>query len=155
MKTATSTTSRIHTTPRRRSPKKPHSPKKSTSDAVPTICCPTSRCVRTWPNDYGIDRRQQKTFSFTGIKGVNTQDVALQEGMGPIVDRTKEHLGTTDRAIIALRQLLLEATRAAEDGADVRGTDPAAYRHVRPVDHKIARGLDWHETLADELQAKF
>ena len=106
-------------------------------------------------NDYGIDRQQQKTFSFTGINGVNTQDVALQEGMGPIVDRTKEHLGTTDRAIIALRQLLLEATRAVESGEAVRGVDPSAYRHVRPVDHKIAPGLEWRTALADELQAKF
>ena len=106
-------------------------------------------------NDYGIDRQQQKTFSFTGINGVNTQDVALQEGMGPIVDRTKEHLGTTDRAIIALRQLLLEATRAVESGEAVRGVDPSAYRHVRPVDHKIAPGREWRTALADELQAKF
>jgi phthalate 4,5-dioxygenase len=106
-------------------------------------------------NDYGIDREQQKTFSFTGIAGINTQDVALQEGMGPIVDRTKEHLGTTDRAIIALRQLLLEATRAVESGDAVRGTDPSAYRHVRPVDHKIATGLEWRAALAAELQAKF
>jgi len=106
-------------------------------------------------NDYGIDRQQQKTFSFTGINGVNTQDVALQEGMGPIVDRTKEHLGTTDRAIIALRQLLLEATRAVENSESPRGVDPSAYRHVRPVDHKIARGLEWRSALAHELQAKF
>jgi phthalate 4,5-dioxygenase oxygenase subunit len=106
-------------------------------------------------NDYGIDRQQQKTFSFTGINGVNTQDVALQEGMGPIVDRSKEHLGTTDRAIIALRQLLLEASRAVESGDPVRGVDPSAYRHVRPVDHKIARGLEWRAALAHELQAKF
>jgi phthalate 4,5-dioxygenase len=106
-------------------------------------------------NDYGIDRQQQKTFSFTGINGVNTQDVALQEGMGPIVDRSKEHLGTTDRAIIALRQLLLEASRAVESGDAIRGVDPSAYRHVRPVDHKIPTGLEWRSALAHELQAKF
>ena len=106
-------------------------------------------------NDYGSDSAQQKTHSFTGIKGVNTQDVALQEGMGPIVDRTKEHLGTTDRAIIAMRALLLEATRDVESGKAPRGSDPAAYRHVRPLDHKIGLDLDWRITLADELHAKF
>ena len=61
-----------------------------------------------------IDRSVQKTKTFTGIDGINTQDFALQEGMGPIVDRSKEHLGTTDRAIIVLRQLLLEAIDALE-----------------------------------------
>ncbi|HWG03480.1 MAG TPA: Rieske 2Fe-2S domain-containing protein, partial [Beijerinckiaceae bacterium] len=39
-------------------------------------------------NDYLIDRAAQKTQTFTGIKGVNTQDWAVQEGMGPIVDRS-------------------------------------------------------------------
>jgi hypothetical protein len=48
--------------------------------------------------------------------GVNTRDNALQEGMGLIVDRTREHLGTTDRAIIVMRQLLLEAIREVEAG---------------------------------------
>ena len=106
-------------------------------------------------NDYGIDRNKQRTSSFTGIEGINTQDVALQEGMGPIADRTKEHLGTTDRAIIAMRQLLLEATRTVEAGDAPRGVDPQAYRTVRPVDHLIAAGLDWRTTLAGELAAKF
>jgi phenylpropionate dioxygenase-like ring-hydroxylating dioxygenase large terminal subunit len=106
-------------------------------------------------NDYGIDRAKQRAHSFTGIEGINTQDTALQEGMGPIVDRTKEHLGTTDRAIIAMRQLLLEATRAVETGGAPRGVDPQAYRTVRPVDHLIAAGLDWRTALAGELAAKF
>jgi hypothetical protein len=116
---------------------------------------PDYRLKRNLANDYLIDRAREKAGQFCGIEGVNTQDVALQEGMGPIVDRTKEHLGTTDRAIIALRQLLLEATRAVENGEPVRGTDPSAYRHVRPVDHKIPTGLEWRAALADELQAKF
>jgi hypothetical protein len=42
-----------------------------------------------------------------------------------------------------------------ESGEAVRGVDPSAYRHVRPVDHKIAPGLEWRTALADELQAKF
>jgi len=41
----------------------------------------------------------QKTQNFTGIVGVNTQDFALQEGMGQICDRSKEFLGSSDKAI--------------------------------------------------------
>jgi nitrite reductase/ring-hydroxylating ferredoxin subunit len=106
-------------------------------------------------NDYLIDRARQKTRSFTGIRGVNTQDFALQEGMGRIVDRTREHLGTTDRAIIVMRRLLLEATRAVEAGEAPRGVDPSSYRLVRPVDHKIPAGQPWREALARELVARF
>src|SRR5215469_5348890 len=82
------------------------------SDFIPG----TFRLKRNPSNDYLIDRAEQKTRTFTGIKGVNTQDFALQEGMGGIVDRSKEHLGTSDRAIIAMRQLLLEAIDVAAAG---------------------------------------
>ena len=106
-------------------------------------------------NDYFIDRALQREKTFTGISGVNTQDMALQEGMGRIVDRSREHLGTSDRAIIAMRRLLLEAIDDCEAGRPIRGTDPATYRRVRAVDRVIERGPDWREALKDELVARF
>ena len=42
-------------------------------------------------NDYLIDRRLQKTKSYTGIIGVLEQDAAVQDSQGPIADRTREH----------------------------------------------------------------
>ena len=60
--------------------------------------------------------------------------------MGPIVDRSKEHLGTTDRAVILLRQLLLEAVKTVQAGGAPRGVDPETYRTVRALDH-IPRDL--------------
>jgi phthalate 4,5-dioxygenase oxygenase subunit len=113
------------------------------------------RLKQTLANDYEIDRAVQKTKTFTGIRGVNTQDVALQEGMGPIVDRSKEHLGTTDRAIIVLRQLLLEAANDVEAGRTPRGVDSADYKRVRALDHIIPQELDWQEALKDERLARF
>jgi phthalate 4,5-dioxygenase oxygenase subunit len=110
---------------------------------------------RNASNDYHVDRALQKTTSFTGIKGVNTQDFALQEGMGPIVDRSKEHLGTSDRAIIVMRQLLLEATDAVQRGKAPPGADPQVSRDVRPADHRIPLAADWRRTLRDELVARY
>jgi len=116
----------------------------------------TFQLKRNRSNDYLIDRELQKNKTFTGITGVNTQDMALQEGMGPIVDRSKEHLGTSDRAIIAMRQLLLEAMNDLEAGkTPIRGTDPTTYSRVRAVDLAIAPTPDWREALKDELVAKF
>jgi hypothetical protein len=115
----------------------------------------TFRLKKNMRNDYEIDRYVQKTQTFTGIVGINTQDMALQEGMGPIVDRSKEHLGTSDRAIIAMRQLLLEAIDEVERGNDPRGIDPASYRTVRAVDKMIAGDAHWREALKDELTARF
>ena len=106
-------------------------------------------------NDYMIDRQVQKTKTYTGIPGVNTQDYALQEGMGAIVDRSLEHLGTSDRAIIAARQLLLEAIDAVRAGERPRGADPATYRDVRPYDDYLDPKNDWRTAFAAELTAKF
>ena len=50
----------------------------------------TFRLKANKSNDYFIDRQMQKTKNYTGIMGINTQDFALQEGMGPITDRSQE-----------------------------------------------------------------
>ncbi len=106
-------------------------------------------------NDYMIDRELQRTKTYSGIVGINTQDFALQEGMGAIVDRTKEHLGTSDRAIIAMRQMLLEGTRDVEAGRAPKGTEPKSYRNVRAYDDFIPHGADWQASFGDEVLAKW
>jgi phthalate 4,5-dioxygenase oxygenase subunit len=116
---------------------------------------PGFRPKRNPSNDYMIDRAMQKTKTYTGIVGINTQDMALQEGMGPICDRSKEHLGTTDKAIIAARQLLLEAIDDVAAGKAPRGSDPTTYSFVRPYDDYVPRDKTWRETFATELIAKW
>lgn len=59
-------------------------------------------------NEYCQSRELQKTGNFSGILGIANQDHAATETMGPIVDRTKEHLGTSDLPIIHMRRLLLQ-----------------------------------------------
>jgi hypothetical protein len=83
---------------------------------------------RNRSNDYLIDRAKQRTTSFTGIHGINTQDFVVQEGMGTINDRSREHLGSTDRCVIALRRVLLDALDRLERGEPLPGRDPATYR---------------------------
>ena len=68
-------------------------------------------------NWYGQDREWMKTGMFSGIKGVVTQDHAVNETQGPILDRTKEHLGASDVAVVTWRMQLIRAARAyAESG---------------------------------------
>jgi hypothetical protein len=115
----------------------------------------TFKLKKNLSNDFMIDRQMQKTKNFTGIVGLNTQDYALQEGMGKIVDRSKEHLGTTDKAIIACRQLLLEAVDAVAAGQPPRGVEPSTYERVRPYDAVVPPGKTWEAEFAGELVAKF
>jgi phthalate 4,5-dioxygenase len=115
----------------------------------------TYKLKRNRSNDYLIDRKIQKTQTFTGIKGINTQDYALQEGMGPIVDRSKEHLGSSDKAIVISRRLMLEAIGAVERGEAPLGLDTQSHRNIRPYDAVIAGDTPWQEALASELVAKW
>ncbi len=106
-------------------------------------------------NNYNVDRETQKKGLFAGIEGINTQDFALQEGMGSIVDRSKEFLGTTDRAIVTLRRLLLDATRAVENGETPRGLDPKTYAHVRAHDELVSPDEDWRKLFDKEGVARW
>jgi phenylpropionate dioxygenase-like ring-hydroxylating dioxygenase large terminal subunit len=103
-------------------------------------------------NDYFIDRQAQRAGSFTGIPGVNTQDLAVQESMGPIYDRTKEHLGTTDVAVIAARRLLLDAARDVQAGRDPLGADGGSSDSIRPAERLIPASVAWHDAIADMLK---
>ncbi len=102
----------------------------------------------------GIDRQMQKTKNFTGIVGVNTQDFALQEGMGPITDRSLEFLASSDKAVVAMRRLMLEALDLNEKGGTPRGLNPEDSRAVRPHDHIVPPGQDWR-MFEQELKAKW
>ena len=85
---------------------------------------------QNWNNDFQVDREAQRNnVSFTGIKGIRQQDMAMTESMGSIYDRTKEHLGTTDQMIIRTRRRFMDAARALmEDGTPPPGLEtPWAY----------------------------
>ena len=108
------------------------------------------RSVRNRSNDYMIDREIQKYETFTGIRGVNVQDRAVQESMGRIVDRTKEFLGPSDMAIVAMRKLLEEAVGTVMDGGDPPGIAPTYY-NIRATEGVMANELDWREALMDRM----
>ena len=105
-------------------------------------------------NDYLIDREAQRTTSFTGIAGIHQQDQAVTESMGPIYDRSQEHLGTSDAMVIRTRRRVLNATRALRDSAATPpGVDnPEVYRH-RSGGVVLPRDADWLEATKGLRQA--
>ena len=108
------------------------------------------RKIRNKDNDWLIDRRVQKFETFTGIDGINTQDHAITESMGPIVDRTQEHLGSTDRAVVIGRHLLIQAANKVRQGADPMGLQPSYY-NIRALGKILPAGIRWQEALKTEL----
>jgi phthalate 4,5-dioxygenase oxygenase subunit len=110
---------------------------------------------QTRANDWLIDRAVQRSKTFTGIPGLNTQDLAVQESMGRIIDRSREHLGTTDKAVIQFRRCLLDAARDLQNGIDPPGSDSKSYRSVRPTDLTIPKDVRWQEAAKDKLVARW
>ena len=89
----------------------------------PEQVLPYFRTVGNRDNDWLIDREAQKTDTFTGIEGINAQDVAIQESIGAILDRTKYNLSRSDMAIVAARRMFLQAARTVADGGDPPAVD--------------------------------
>ena len=94
-------------------------------------------------NDYLMDRRGQKSgLTFSGVEGIAMQDASLQESMGPIQDRTRENLCSTDNGIIMARRGLLKAARASREGKTIPGLLAAAQR-VRSCSIELPHGVHY------------
>ncbi|MGH7076335.1 MAG: Rieske 2Fe-2S domain-containing protein [Stellaceae bacterium] len=66
-------------------------------------------------NDWGFDAAEQQTETFTGMgRDINVHDNWAVESQGKIHDRTREHLGQSDKGVMAYRRLLLDALAKAE-----------------------------------------
>jgi phthalate 4,5-dioxygenase oxygenase subunit len=99
-------------------------------------------------NDYRIDRAKQRRNSdsedFTGITGIHLQDQAITESMGPIMDRTKERLGSSDTMVIRVRRrLIAAATALAERGTVPPGVDTPEVYAVRAGGVFLPHDQDW------------
>jgi phthalate 4,5-dioxygenase len=68
-------------------------------------------------NDYGFNVAEQQSRTYTGMgEDINVHDQWAVESQGRRQDRTREHLGTTDKGIIAYRKLLMTEIRKVAAG---------------------------------------
>ncbi|MBV9969153.1 MAG: aromatic ring-hydroxylating dioxygenase subunit alpha, partial [Xanthobacteraceae bacterium] len=106
-------------------------------------------------NDYLIDRAAQKAGkTYSGVEGIAMQDASLQESMGPIVDRTKENLVSTDNGIIMARHRLLRSVKALVDKGQVPpGVDPA-HQKVRSAAVVLPRDKAFKDAAKEALIAR-
>jgi phthalate 4,5-dioxygenase len=108
------------------------------------------RKVQSRENTWLQDRERMRAGSWTGISGVNMEDLAVEESMGTIYDRTKEHLGTSDVAVIRMRRLMLDSARAlAETGeAPVGLRDAVDWRRLRAEEGMLPLDASWEDKLS-------
>jgi hypothetical protein len=98
----------------------------------------------TRDNDYLIDRVAQKGTSYSGIRDFRSQDAMATETAGPIYDRTREHLGSTDVAVIRMHRMLLRAAKGLAQGRQppaLGGTGD--FCSIRAAEKVLADGEDW------------
>ena len=78
---------------------------------------PDYRSRKNRSNDYGFDPHEQETKTYTGMGlDINVHDQWAVESMGRIQDRTREHLGQSDKAIIRYRRMLRQQIEAVASG---------------------------------------
>ncbi len=115
----------------------------------------TFRPLQNKDNDYLMDREAQKRGeTYSGVWGIAMQDASLQESMGPIVDRTKENLVSTDNGIIMARHRLRKACLALRDkGVIPPGRDPS-HQKVRSAARVLPPDQPFKEAMKEDLTVR-
>ena len=105
--------------------------------------------IRNARNNYLQDRQMQKTVNFTGIEDFLNHDACATESMGPIFDRSKEHLGVSDKAVIAVRRSLLTAVKELQAGKQpphlIRDAERNWFPHIDCFAHMLPRNMPWRQ----------
>jgi len=114
------------------------------------------RPKRNKANRYLQDRESMKTWSFSGMGRIfNVQDTAIVEGSGSIVDRTREFLGPSDRAIILARRQVLKAIRDLQTGRElphvIRSAKENRFPDLTVISEVITDGGDWRTHWESKL----
>lgn len=99
---------------------------------------------RTTGNLWMQDRDRMRNGSFSGIIGVNNEDIAVQESMGPVYDRTREHLGASDVAVIRMRRLMLDSVQRFDQGDEPLGlAEPVRYDQLHAFEAVLPKDTPW------------
>ncbi len=103
-------------------------------------------------NRYLQDREEMKSKTFTGMgSSFQAHDLWATEGEGAIEDRTEEHLGYADKAIIVTRKKLLKAILGVQEGEVPPLTDKASFSCLKELvvrSDLVPRSVDWRRYWA-------
>lgn len=118
---------------------------------------PDFRKNRNLRNNYRQNREQQKRENFTGMGQIFlVHDSCATETMGPIYDRTQEHLGISDMTVIVVRKFLLNVVRAVARGEEpphvIRSAEQNDLRHVACIATKIPADIDPKQFVTETLK---
>src|SRR5204863_7398175 len=92
-------------------------------------------------NNWGFNAEEQRTTTYLGMgeDDINLHDQWAVESMGEIQDRTREHLGTSDKVIMANRRTLVKAIETVRAG----GRPPMALAAADAATLVGRDSIDW------------
>ncbi|MBV9579259.1 MAG: hypothetical protein JO057_11790 [Chloroflexi bacterium] len=98
--------------------------------------------------------QERSLQSYTGLSSVHLEDLAITESMGTLLDRSAEHLGTSDVMVIRTRRRLMAAATALRERGEVPpGADnPLVYR-TRSGSAFLPKDADWIAATEDLRKA--
>jgi len=111
------------------------------------------RFVATWEDHFHQDRAAMRAKqSWSGFHGITQEDAVISTSMGPIYDRSTEHLVAADAAIVRLRQRLMDSVRLWESGQNPLGVDIADLTRMRGFDRDLADDASWRPLAAHHTE---
>jgi phthalate 4,5-dioxygenase len=96
-------------------------------------------------NMWQQDRKAMKDGHWSGIVGKTNayEDFIVQESMGPIVDRSQEHLGQADLVIVRARKILIDAVREFQRTSRAPFVDGVDFARIRALAIMFPKDKDW------------
>ncbi|MBX3637821.1 MAG: aromatic ring-hydroxylating dioxygenase subunit alpha, partial [Rubrivivax sp.] len=110
-------------------------------------------------DDWGYSEQEQRTRTYLGMgeQDINVHDQWAVESMGAIQDRTREHLGSSDKVIMANRRLLLKAIETVREGGappmTLDAEQAAALQGPETIDC-IAPAQGWQDFWQQAVRAR-
>jgi len=131
---------------------------KMRADRLKTYTLPDYMPRLNRSNNYGFDVDEQRTQTYTGMgMDINIHDQWAVESLGPIQDRTIEHLGSTDKGITTYRRMLMNAIDTVEKGKAppmaLQNGDAAKHRGPIAID-TIGPRSSWETAWKDKDKAR-
>lgn len=106
----------------------------------PDTCEFTALPAQSW----GQDRPSMKD-AWTGYHGIEVEDAVMSLSMGPIMNRSKEHLVTADQGVMRLRRRILQSIKRMQDGGDPISVMIPDLTKIVAGDFTVPMGTRWQD----------
>ncbi len=119
---------------------------------------PGYRILQNKENRFMQDRSTMSWASYSGLSDFPSQDSCAIVGMGPVQDRTEEHLAASDKVIVGMRLQLMKGVRDVQQGKDpqhvIRDPEKNSFPNLVVWRGVVPASFDWREVRRRVAEGK-